>query len=476
LPLDAAQLKNVLVLGPNADKKHGTGGGSSQVKSLYEITPLQGLIEKLGPEVKVTYMQAKSDAGLLPIAGDFVASRAAGAGTPAWRSIVYKNPERKGKAEWSWLPDSSYKWPANSPMRYATLKADILPLADGEHLLKYSALGKLRLKINGEQIFDETLDELTVHSKAVTLQAGKQYKFELEYDGNQEFVLGWDAPGSSRVARDDYMAAARAADAVLYFGGLSHADDRESKDRVDMVLPKLQDSVISDLLDANANTIVFMIAGSAVEMPWAERAKAVVWGWYGGMEAGRAYANVLLGDINPSGKMPITLPQKLTDSAPYKLDDYNAQTSLYKEGVFIGHRWYEQQQIKPSFAFGHGLSYTSFSYDSVKLSRQSLGKGESLVVKVKITNTGEQAGAEVVQLYLSDLQASVPRPAKELKGFGKVFLQPKESAEVEMLLTERELSFWDVNTNNWLAEAGEFKLHIGAASDDIRLTQSFNYQ
>jgi len=475
LPLVRSSIKNLLVLGPNADKKHGTGGGSSQVKSLHEVTPLQGLQEKLGEDVNITYMQVDSGAGLLPIAGEFIASRSSGAGTPAWRSIIYKKQERAVDIDWSWLPDSQFKWPTDTPIQYATLSADIQPLADGEHVLKYSAIGKVRLKIDGKVVFSNNLTNLAVHEKAISLKKDQLYKFELEYDGNQEFILGWDAPGSSRVNKDVYTQTAKEADAVIYFAGLSHADDRESKDRIDMVLPNLQDSVIDDLLKANPNTVVFMIAGSAVEMPWADKANAIVWGWYGGMEAGHAYANILLGDINPSGKMPITLPKRLSDTAPLKLNDYNANTSLYKEGVFIGHRWFEQQNIQPLFPFGHGLSYSQFNYDLITLSNKTFQKGEDLTVQVKVTNTGDVAGAEVVQLYLNDVKASVERPHKELKGFSKVFLQPQESATVEMTLTQRDLSFWDVKSSNWLVESGEFNIYVGSSSNDIRLTNSFNF-
>jgi beta-glucosidase len=194
------------------------------------------------------------------------------------------------------------------------------------------------------------------------------------------------------------------------------------------------------------------------------------------MEAGHAFADILTGDVNPSGKMPITLPVQLEDTAPIALNDYNAEESLYTEGVFIGYRWFEQQNIKPTFAFGHGLSYSEFSLTDITLSAQSISADEGITVTVKVTNVGKAAGAEVVQLYLHDKEASIARPIKELKGFSKVFLAPGESRAVSISLNKRDLSFWDVNTNDWLAETGEFEVLLGTSLDDIKLSTTFDYQ
>lgn len=194
------------------------------------------------------------------------------------------------------------------------------------------------------------------------------------------------------------------------------------------------------------------------------------------MEAGNAYADVLFGDVNPSGKMPITLPKSLQDTAPIMLDDYNAVDSLYKEGVFIGYRWFEQQKIAPLFPFGHGLSYTQFEYSDIKLSSASMQSGDTLTVTAKVTNTGARAGSEVVQLYLHDMQASVPRPDKELKGFSKIYLEPGQSGTVTMTLNQRDLSFWDVTRSDWLAEPGKYNVMLGASVADIRLNKQFDFR
>ncbi|MFT5298604.1 MAG: beta-glucosidase [Colwellia sp.] len=472
LPLDKSIIKNILVLGPNADKKHGTGGGSSEVKSLYEITPLAGLKAQLGDDVNLTVMRARSSV-LTPIASDYVASRH-WTGTPAWNISYYQDQARKTLISESWIVDSKFQ--SNKKFaEYITMKGKIKPLKSGLHTLKVSAVGSFTLKVDNKNIINLSSIDDKQTSNEIDLNAEQSYAFEITYDGNSSFTLGWDAPGNLFVEEADYIAAAKAADAVIYFGGLSHGDDRESIDRSDMKLPNSQDEIITNLLNANKKTIVFLVAGSAVEMPWADEANAIVWGWYGGMEAGHAFADVLFGKINPSGKMPITLPEKLEHTAPIALNDYNEKESLYSEGVFIGYRWFEQQHIKPTFTFGHGLSYTEFEVSNIQFSREIMRGNDNIIVTAQVKNTGEMAGSEVVQLYLHDKQASVDRPIKELKGFDKVFLQPGETQQISIELSKRDLSFWDIKTNDWLAEPGEFEVQLGTSLDKILLKKTFSY-
>ena len=472
LPLQIDKIKNILVLGPNANKKHGQGGGSSEVKSQYEITPLEGLRNKFGPDVNIQVMRAKS-VGLSPIASEYIKSKH-WTGTPAWTLTQYQDETRKKVILNDWLVDAQYKVKDSAIKEHITLKSTIKPLTTGIHILKVKSLGAFRLNINDKEVvnFDQ---KTSVVNYPVELTANESYQFEINYIGHQGFTLGWDGPGNLFSTEQKYIEAAKKADMVIYFGGLSHADDRESIDRKDMLLPNGQDETIKKLLAANKNTIVFLIAGSAVEMPWVDKAHTIVWGWYGGMEAGSAFADILVGDINPSGKMPITLPKKLSDTAPIMLNDYNENEALYSEGVFIGYRWFEQQDIKPNFYFGYGLSYSSFAYSDIKLSTDNLIQGQTLTVTATVTNNSTVAGAEIVQLYLHDKIASVDRPYKELKGFDKVFLNPGESKQVSMTLTPRDLSFWDVNTNDWLAEVGEFEVLLGASVEDIKLKSTFNY-
>ncbi|WOT06358.1 glycoside hydrolase family 3 C-terminal domain-containing protein [Shewanella youngdeokensis] len=475
LPLKQSEMKNILVLGPNLDKQHALGGGSSEVKSLYEVTPLQGLKSKLGKSTNISVMRARSNQ-LTPISSDYIATRH-WTGTPSWNVSYFSDDYRQNRINESWITDSEFKATSligSSGEQFITMKAAIKPLKSGIHTLKLTAKGKVNIKVDGKSELRKEGDSDDIVTKKLSLHQDKVYQFEIEYTGSAGYTLGWDTPNKLFNSQAEYLAAAKNADAVIYFGGLSHSDDRESIDRADMKLPNQQDELISKLIEANPNTIVVLTAGSAVEMPWKDQASTIVWNSYSGMEGGHAMADMLFGDVNPSGKMPFTLPKQLADTAPIALKDYNATESLYTEGVFIGYRWFEQQNIKPLFSFGHGLSYTSFVLSDIKLSAASINQGDTLTVSATVTNAGKMAGAEVVQLYLRDKEASVERPTKELKGFAKVMLQPGESKIVNLQLNTRDLSFWDEKNNAWLAEAGEFEVLLGTSLDYIHLQTTFS--
>lgn len=472
LPLDPAGIRKLLLIGPNVHREHAMGGGSSQVKALYEITPYQGIAARLGEAVEITTMRARGRS-LQPIAGEYLASRH-WTGTPTWEVDHYADAARKQHLSHSVITDSAYRAADPENIEHVTFRGVIQPLESGEHELRARAAGRFRLEIDGRKALEFSTDEAETRSKAVRLDAGRSYEFAIHYDGAGHFTLGWDAPSDLFTPEAEYLAAARAADAVIFVGGLSHDDDREAVDRRDLVLPGGQDEVIASLLEANPDTVILLMGGSPVEMPWIDRARAVLWGWYGGQEGGRAYAEVLFGDVGPGGRLPMTFPARLADSAPIALDDYGPDVTRYPEGVFIGYRWYEQQGIEPLFPFGHGLSYTSFEWSGLEIA-PSNDPGVVAVVAATVTNTGARAGSEVVQLYLGDVEASVERPAKELKGFAKVALEPGESRRVEMPLRARDLSFWDVGSKGWKAEPGEFDVMLGASAADIRLRGRFDY-
>ena len=273
----------------------------------------------------------------------------------------------------------------------------------------------------------------------------------------------------------DAVAAAQNADYVIVFGGLnknSHQDS-EGGDREEYGLPYGQDALMEALAATGRKLVFVNISGNAVAMPWIDKVPAIVQGWYLGSEAGPALADVLSGDVNPSGKLPFTFPYEFKDGPVFNEEQYpgiqregeDIIDEYYTEGVFVGYRWYDTKDVKPMFAFGHGLSYTTFEYGEAKM------RGRKLSVSVK--NTGDVAGAEVVQLYISDPECSVVRPAKELKGFKKVFLQPGESKTVTFEIPDEALSFFDADAHKWVAEPGEYIAHVGSASDDIRSSVSF---
>lgn len=362
LPINLDKAKKIAVIGENAIKMMTVGGGSSSLKVQREISPLDGIRQRVGNQVEVVYARG--------YVGD----------------------------------------------------------ASGE----YNGV------VTGQNLKDDrTPDELI--AEAV------------------------------KVAAD--------ADYVIFIGGLNKSanQDCEDTDRAGLGLPYGQDDVIQALAKVNRNLIVVNISGNAVAMPWVKEVPAIVQDWYLGSEAGSALAAVLVGDVNPSGKLPFTFPVKLEDNAAYALGEYTGVRSdtviniKYDESIFVGYRWADKQKkSKPLFAFGHGLSYTTFEYGKPVADAKTMSPDGKLTVKVTVKNTGSREGQEVVQLYIADKKSSLPRPLKELKGFKKIKLTPGESKEVSFVIDKEALSFFDDTKHAWIAEPGKFEAIIAASAADVK--------
>ncbi|MBQ8637792.1 MAG: glycoside hydrolase family 3 C-terminal domain-containing protein [Lachnospiraceae bacterium] len=370
LPLQKEKLKKLLVVGCNADCLHSLGGGSAEIKALYEISPLMGLKCLLGGNTEVTYVPG------------------------------YYIPDNREQAE-NWQEES---------LKEREGKTAAEELVTPETAAKRKAL----------------LEE------AVSLAA--------EYED------------------------------VIFIGGLNHQFDLEDQDRRDMKLPYGQDELIEALLDANPDTILVMNAGSPVEMHrFADRAKAIVWHWYAGMEGGTALAEVLLGEVNPSGKLPESFPVTHMDCSAHSIGTFgDRELADYREGIFVGYRHYETADVPVSFCFGHGLSYTSFSYGDCRAVCCGDGENAAVTISCRVKNVGERAGKETVQLYVHKPQSCVERPAKELKGYEKVNLAPGEEAEVLFCLTKEDLMYYDEQERRMCLEEGRYDVFVGASVKDIR--------
>ena len=279
---------------------------------------------------------------------------------------------------------------------------------------------------------------------------------------------------------------AKGADYVIVFGGLnkSNYQDCEGHDRQQYGLPYAQDQLLEALAKVNKNLVYVNISGNGVAMPWIKSVPAILQGWFIGSEAGEALASVLVGDANPSGKLPFTWYQRLDDCGAHALnafpgvwrDDYKIIDEEYKEGIYVGYRWTDKQKIRPLFAFGHGLSYTTFKLGKLMADKKQLSAGGQISFTVNVTNTGSRAGSETVQLYISDKQCSVDRPVKELKAFQKVFLQPGESQDVTLTIGCDALSFYNEAKGEWTAEPGAFEALVGTASDNLTGKITFELQ
>jgi beta-glucosidase len=286
-------------------------------------------------------------------------------------------------------------------------------------------------------------------------------------------VTPWQGLQDENGGRFNWVKSPGDADVVLLFVGVGHRPgfDSEAMDRKSLNLPDKQQVLIRETVKANPNTVVVLTNGGPLSMPWLDRVPAVLETWYPGMEGGTAIARALFGDLNPSGKLPVTFPRKLEDSpahASSKSYPGDKQTVHYDEELLVGYRHFDRRGIEPLFPFGHGLSYTRFEYGELQLSGDSFAAEDTLSINMMLTNTGERAGAEVVQLYVADHQAEEDRPPQALKGFTKMYLEPGETAELHMELPLGDLAVFCPEANGWEVRPGRYSLYLGGSSRDIR--------
>jgi beta-glucosidase len=308
-------------------------------------------------------------------------------------------------------------------------------------------------------------------------EAGPLMGLKMLLGGNSdiEYFRGYSENESeSEELLNEAVDAAESAQQVVLFVGLNHDYDTEGRDRKDMYLPYRQDELIKRVLEANKNTVVVIFSGSPVDMnAWIDKADTLVQCWYCGMEGGYALAETLFGLVNPSGRLPITMPVIYEDTPVVKMGEYPGDSDVhYNDGLYVGYRYYDAFDIKPQFCFGHGLSYTNFNYTNLKVVVSEGADDVAVKVTADVSNTGERVGAEVVQLYIADYESTLIRPSKELKGFKKLFLQPGETKTIEIDLDKNAFSFYDSSQKTWVCEKGCFDIKIGGSSRDIRLTKN----
>lgn len=357
-------------------------------------------------------------------------------------------------------------------------------LVVGENAIKKLTVG------GGSSSLKAQYEILPLEGLQAALDGKAEVKYERGYVG--EVLNSYNGVSTGQDLSDsrtpeqlvnDAVAAAADADYVIVFGGLNKSkhQDAESADRLDYSLPYGQDALVEALAEVNANLVFVNISGNAVAMPWLPKVKAVLQGWFLGSEAGNSIADVLTGRVNPSGKLPFTFPVALADGPisserqypGIKREGEKVYDEYYTEGIYVGYRWYESRNVPVLFPFGHGLSYTEFEYGEATLSASALAEGRTLEVSVPVKNVGKMAGAEVVQLYVSDPECSVDRPVKDLKGFGKLYLEPGETGVLKFTLGTDDLAFFDAGKHEWVAEPGVYRVLVGASSADIRAEAEF---
>ena len=493
LPFKAEKIQKLAVIGLNADRMV-SGGGSSRVDPHRWVTPLAGLREKLGDRVEIAYTPGY-DNRVFPVAVEEDRFRHLDGETRGLKTEFFNNLDFSGKPVLERVDPNIEEWwggagPATGevdPSQFSVRWTGTYTSPEsGETAFVINNTGTARVWLDGKLILENEIGTMTNSTydfekmgdrARVTLEKGKPYTFKAEFVSGQDnpyALIRFSYTPPLGVVGDLLETAvnlAKNSDAVVIVAGLSDLYESEGMDRPDMALPGDQEKLIRAVADVNANTAVVVNVGAPVVMPWADAVDAILLAYYPGQEGGHALADILFGDVNPSGKLTVSFPKRLADN-PAFIHYPGWKDVHYGERLFVGYRYYDTKDIEPLFPFGHGLSYTHFSYSELALP-SAVASGEDFEVSVTVENTGDLPGQEVIQLYIRDVQSTLNRPYKELKGFEKVNLVPGESKIVTFKLTPRALSYYDPYEKAWMAEAGVFEVHVGASSRDIRLRGKF---
>jgi beta-glucosidase len=487
LPLNRSRVKTVLVVGPDAYPAVPVGGGSAAVQPFAAVSFLEGLSNTLGPGVKVLYDRGIPTLGEMADATDF--TNAATNGKPGLTAEYFRSEEMQGQpvvtrneAHVNYGPGARGSLPEGTIASRWT--GYYTPKAAGTHDIFVESTGEdggyHRLYVDDKLVIDNWKVSKTL-TGYVTLQLdARPHKFVLEQHGRSGWLgaklkLGVVRRGAAVDAEAKQMAAR--ADAVVVAAGFGPETESEGADRT-FGLPPGQDELINEMAAANRNTIVVVTSGGGVDMSgWLERVPALIEAWYPGQEGGTALAEILSGEVNPSGRLPVTFERRWEDNPVH--DSYYPAAGTnrveYKEGVFVGYRGYEHNNTKPLFPFGYGLSYTTFRYSNLAVRpaagvRAGVSASAPLYeVSFDVKNTGAREGADVAEVYLGDTHAKVARPLKELKGFAKFNLRPGETRRVSVLLDRRAFSYYDAAARQWRADPGDFDVLVGRSSEQIEL-------
>jgi beta-glucosidase len=513
LPLDRGALGTVAVVGPNADRAQIMGGGSAALRASYLVTPVQALRDTLGDGVTVIHERGCDNRRNVPVLGG-TGTEAPGEGRPGLAVDWFANTGLEGEpvhhshtpaAELvAFEPPVPGLAPGGWSLRAHTV---VTPTESGPHDVTLSQAGRARVIVDGRAVLDGFtnppprgtsffgMGSVEVGA-SVDLEAGRPVEVVVEFatrEGRDSggLRIGWRSPEPADLM-DRAVAAAAAADVAVVVVGTTGEWESEGHDRESMDLPGRQDELVRRVLDANPATVVVINAAAPVTMDWAPEAPALLQIWFGGQEMAGGLADVLVGDAEPAGRLPTTLPERLEHNPSYGNFPGEGGHVRYGEGVLIGYRWYEARRLPVRFPFGHGGSYTTWSWGEATLSSPAFRPGEPLVVLVPVANTGTRRGAEVVQCYVAPPPGPLVRPPRELGAFAKVWLDPGETATVELVLDDRAFAYWapsrpdwdevagrashvpmtrtsgGIAGPGWRIDPGRYELHLGGSSADVR--------
>ena len=500
LPLPAT-MRTVAVVGPNADRAAIMGGGSSGVEPDHRTSPLAALRAKFGEKATVVYEAgadlARTTSSLrIPLAVEYLG------GLECSGEVLQRDELHVTELSHLGPPVADWEGPfsVRATGRYR-------PDETGRYLFTLTHVGRARLLVDGEVLidgFDVSLPRgpsflglgCEEMSHEVELERGQEVEVAVEYDtlgaqGLFAFRVGcrWLAP-ADLVERA--VAVAAASEVAVVVVGTTNEWESEGFDRESLFLPVDQDDLVRRVAGVNSRTVVVVNSGAPIAMPWVDDVGAVLQVWFGGQEMAQAIADVLAGDAEPGGRLPVSLPLRIEDTPAFGYFPGERNELRYGEGLFVGYRWYEARKLAVSFPFGHGLSYSTFALDEPELSTHNFSPGDELVVTVPVRNSGTRAGTEVVQCYVAPPDCRLVRPMKELKAFGKIRLEAGRAGTVTLVLSDRAFSYWDPGTNEtqtlrartplgnmvnaasgegrpagWQIDPGRYVLHIGRSSADL---------
>jgi len=488
LPLEAQKIKSIAVIGPNGHPAMTGGGGSSFVQPLHPVSVFEAIEQVAGSNVKVTFAKGVFTGERLPDGFfnnfDFHikenGSKTIGVVAEFYKGIKLEGDVVATKTYTKLNLDKDAMKVENLPQEDFSVRFTCYfsPETSGTYWLGLAGDDGYRMFVDGQLVVEQWQNQgETIRKYQGDFKKGKEYKIVVEYyqgGGDAIIRLASQKRENKDAGPESYLAtaidAAKNADVAILCVGFSNENESEGSDR-SFEMPFKQNELIEKVQAVNPNTIVVLNAGGNVDMaPWVDRAKGVLHAWYPGQEGAIAVAEIIFGKTNPSGKLPVSFETKLEDNPTFNSywDDDKDLNVEFTEGIFVGYRHYDKSNIKPIFPFGYGLSYTTFEYGKPQATSSAIKTGEPLLFSVDITNTGNVDGAEVVQVYVADIESSLPRPVKELKAFEKVFLKKGETKTIKVELTKDAFSFYDPAKHDWVLEPGEFKIVIGSSSVDVR--------
>lgn len=487
LPLKKSAIKKLAVIGPNAKNSQIIGGGSASLKPHYQVHPFEALQERFSDDFSISYAEGAKTNKYLPKLNERLFSNSEDGFLVEYfdkeinKDKLISSEVLKGNKFWvfeGFAKDIINK--EERPSVIVRFSCDYSPDVSGEHDFEIFGIGLGKLKIDGKVLIDnwnETTQGEAFFSFAtapkrnsIYLDKNETYKFEVEYffEGRFPAIHFGCMPPEKENLLEEAIKTSREADAVILIVGTNSDWETEGNDRSELSLPADQDKLIESVIKENANTVVVINSGSPVSMPWINDSNAILQSWFGGQEYGNALADLIFGEINPSGKLPTTFPVQIEDTPAF--DYYPGKNSQmnYEEKLLIGHRWYERKGKKPLFPFGFGLSFTKFSFSDLEVIKKD---DLNINCKFRIKNFGEMDGHEVAQCYVAFLKAEEDEPLKTLQSFKKVFIEKNKEIELEISLNKRNFSYWDVDKKDWMVKPGEYRIDIGSSSEKIELSE-----